>query len=366
LNTSGARLATVRQLVNMPRPPAEVRVVLERDGTGPPTEARLSWESALPRAVEAVNVSVDGTPLLVVDKTRAPLPAYDLKQAHLLRAEVDFGDGIVATEQLAFGGEYIEQSEANLTAVPILLGEDAKTPTIERLSGILLANGTPAQVVAVEEPPATIAVVVPRRSRHTWFTLLTKLSRTSHWPSDLPPYGKDTLVLQSTEPQPIRGFRGEIIEAFPANMAPSISRRTWLETATRLALPGSASAQESIGDALCVAALTCAGRNNRRVVALLVTPADRDAVDAALISTRSYLSMIGVPLALWTEDRALARNPPPGWKTVEELGWSRSLLEAAGHIDDHIDRQRIVWIGGTYLPQQITLAQPSADFTLLR
>ena len=86
LDAEGHEIGRTRQLVNVPRPAAEVQILLERDGKGNVVSARLSGQSLLASRPKKVDVTFDGRPLAVKGFSHVTLPAYDHKTVHILSA----------------------------------------------------------------------------------------------------------------------------------------------------------------------------------------------------------------------------------------------------------------------------------------
>jgi hypothetical protein len=63
LDSQGREIAAARQMVNLPRPPAGVDVVLERDKSGHPVAATYSGASLVALQPARVKVTFDGKPL---------------------------------------------------------------------------------------------------------------------------------------------------------------------------------------------------------------------------------------------------------------------------------------------------------------
>ena len=84
---------------------------------------------------------------------------------------------------------------------------------------------------------------------------------------------------------------------------------------------------------------------------LITTGEAPDASRLAPEQVRTYLSSLGVPLVVW--------NPKKGGKDAGRWGAARnvstdSLLDSAyRELSRTLDRQRIVWLDGLYLPQTL-------------
>src|SRR5258708_23156163 len=105
LGAGGQEIARATQWLNLPRPPAEVEIVLEKSAAGALRAAQLSWQSVNGVTPASLGLTLDGAPLKVDGNGRALLPAADLKTLHVLTAELWFPPGLLARKDVAFGGE---------------------------------------------------------------------------------------------------------------------------------------------------------------------------------------------------------------------------------------------------------------------
>jgi hypothetical protein len=153
----GEVLDRATQLVNLPRPPAEVRVAFVTDAEGKPSALRVFWESWENLKPLSVFVVFDGRVLVPDGEGRYPLPPYDPNDAHIVSAEVSFLDDLTARSDVTFGGRYGSGIATEITAVPILV--DGGPPDVDDLHGALEARGSPLRVAAVEQPRAQVLMV---------------------------------------------------------------------------------------------------------------------------------------------------------------------------------------------------------------
>jgi hypothetical protein len=79
---------------------------------------------------------------------------------------------------------------------------------------------------------------------------------------------------------------------------------------------------------------------------------------------KRYLGLLRVPLFVWSlEDSAPERSP---WGEVVAVGTRSGLRAAYARLRDSLDAQRILWVEGRYLPQEIALDPGAAGIELLR
>lgn len=356
-NADGQEVAHASQWLNLPRPSAEVDIVLEKDGKGIPKAAQLTWQSVSGVKPATLAITLDGVPLKVDATGRAPFPAVDLKTLHVLTADLWFPPGLQARRDVAFGGEYGSDVSTELTAVPLRLrAEGATLPAPEGLKDWFTIAGQPASAVAVEDGPGKVLIVrVPRGQE-----VLDKL---------VPPFSRPTLpALRSRmllgEDDHLR-FLALSSNSFKRSKIPSelfdMSNEAtqadgglfWLLSNTKI-LKETHKAALRIADAVAVAGLQASSDNRRRAVVLVLggNVADSSRYDPATV--RRYLESVHVPLFIWYlygPETPAAR----GWDGGEDISSLDRLEKATARLRTALDSQRIVWLDGRHLPQSIAL-----------
>ncbi|HTD53550.1 MAG TPA: hypothetical protein VK780_11045, partial [Thermoanaerobaculia bacterium] len=119
IDRSGGELARVRQWVNLPRPAAEVEVLLERDEKGKAMTGRLAVESLLGTRATSLSAAFDGRPLSISGEERFELPIYDDTTTHLLTVAAEFPNGVRSRRDLVVGGRSASVVSTELTALPV-------------------------------------------------------------------------------------------------------------------------------------------------------------------------------------------------------------------------------------------------------
>ena len=158
LDAAGKEIGVARQFVNLPRPPAEVEVVLERNAKGRAEAARFSGQSLLGSQPARVTATFDGTPLPAPESDRVALPAYDDSRRHVLSIELEFTPTLRSRTDVVFGGAESGVVRSELTAVVVRRTSPGKTPEAGDLANLLVREGRPVPVIAVEEGPAIVCV----------------------------------------------------------------------------------------------------------------------------------------------------------------------------------------------------------------
>jgi hypothetical protein len=340
LDDSGREIARTRQLINLPRPPAEVEIAFE----GPRT-VRLSWERLTHEPPVRITLTLDGQELQLDDQRRAILPAYDPGSTHVLTAELRFPSNVVARKDLIFGGEAGE-THTELTAVPVQ-GLKGRLPAARDLAGwFVKGDGTPLEVAAVEDGPAELYLVRVPEAELVKARLRLTAARP---PSPLPLDKGDFLRIVSTRP---KGFQGDETRSSLFDLSQHFPGQDGLR---RFLIAGSFPQENGParpGDAVAVAGLHAMEGAHRRAIVLVVD----DSTDASLYdpaAIRRYLSAIRVPLFVWTLTEAAARRK--AWGETEIIYDIESLERAFHKVRTALERQRIVWIEGRHLPQSIRL-----------
>jgi hypothetical protein len=119
LDAAGKEIGVARQFVNLPRPPAEVEVVLERDVKGRATAARFSGQSLIGSRPARVTATFDGAPLPAGESGRVALPDYDENVRHVLSVELEFSPIVRSRTDVVFGGTETGVVRSELMAVVV-------------------------------------------------------------------------------------------------------------------------------------------------------------------------------------------------------------------------------------------------------
>lgn len=376
LDERGRELDRAERWINLPRPPAEVNLFLET------TEddrriVRIYWESVVGTRPLAVRLELDGEPLPEADLSGVELPELDPDTAHFLRAELDFPDNISTSTEIAFGGGFREAVDARLTAVPLELAKDREVAA-ESLEGVLAEEGEPLPVVAVEEGAVDL-VLVPDAGA---LSVLTEMSlewqthasvRNQYRTAQENPLAELRRTLPLPKDQRLR-FLWPFAQVrlrqggIPSNLFVSSPELThadgglvWL--LSRVQPPPGLQPRTSLSTAVAVAGTVAAGRNRRRAVVLLWTGGEGDRSHLSAVTVRRYLERLRVPFQVWSlvEDR-----PAPGWGEPIEASSLLELERAYKQLNRALERQRIVWVPGTHLPQKIELISSDGKLRLAR
>lgn len=356
LGAGGQEIARASQWLNLPRPPAEVEIVLEKGAEGRPGAAQLTWQSVRGVKPATVGLTLDGEPLKVDGAGRGLLPKVDLKVLHVLTAELWFPPGLLARKDVAFGGEYGSEVSTELTAVPVRLRPGVALPAPEGLQEWFTAAGQPVSAVAVEEGPGKLIVVRVPTGREVLDELVPRLRRPTlpALRSKMRLGEDDRICFLSLY---VSRFRGSKVPSELFDLSTELTRADgglfWLLSNRRLLKEAHGPALR-IADAVAVAGLQATADNRRRAVVLVLGGSVRDSSRYSPETVRRYLESIHVPLFIWY----LYGSPTPaarGWGGGEDVSTLEKLEQAVDRLRTALDSQRIVWLEGRHLPQSIAL-----------
>lgn len=341
LDADGAELARVEQRVNVPHATSVAELVLEADS------ARLIWQSLESEKPRDVQWMLDGA-RLGATSTRAPLPQLDADKPHLLRAVATSTSGQVADAELVFGGGLTGFAASALTAVPLRVESNADVKKSIRV------NGNAASVVAVERLPADIIFV--RNPSLVDFAFRIDFENRSRRRTGFDAMAMNDAAVPVERRQGTR-FIWPVASRKRGTSAADLfpSSRTFLiadAPAVRNLLANvSAPAGEPLryADAVAVAALQAAASRRPRAVVLIIGTDHRDGSQLSPRQAKEYLASIGVPLYVWT----VSPNPPAEWGDARRIDGSDRLRDAAADLLEDVQRQRIAWIAGDYMLDEI-------------
>jgi hypothetical protein len=363
LDAEGQEIAHVTQWLNLPRPPAEVEIVLEKGTDGAPRAAQLTWQIVSGIRPASLGLTLDGQPLRVDGGGRAPLPVTDLKVLHVLTAELWFPPGILARKDVVFGGEYGSEVSTELTAVPVRVRPGTALPPPEQLQGWFAAGGQELPAAAVEDGPGKVIVVRVPGGKEILDALITPMRR-----SMIPRLQRE---MRLGDDDGVR-FLSLASNAFRTSRVPAelfdMSKETrteaggmfWLLTSTKLLKePRKKPTALRISDAVAVAGLQAAAENHRRAVVLVLGGDMQDSSRYSPDTVRGYLDAVHVPLFVWS---LYGPQSPEAkaWGGAEDVSTVEKLTKAVARLRAELKSQRIVWLEGRYLPQSIGLT-PAAQ-----
>jgi hypothetical protein len=362
LDEQGTEIARRSQWINLPRPPAEVEIVLERNGEGVPVRAQLTWQVVNGVKPLSISLTLDGQPLKVDEAGRAVLPARNLKSLHILTAELWFPPGVTAYRDTSYGGDYGSDVSTELTAIPVRLAPGSSLPALDQLGGWFTAGGRAVSAAAVEGGPAKITAVCLPTSAEILDRLTPgrKNAESAVLRTGMALGPGDHLQYLSLTSVPFHAGRIPS-DLFQISMPLDSSDGGMFHLLTRKRLISKAAVKRPlrIADAVAVAGLQATAENHRRAVLLVLGREITDASRYDPATVRRYLEAVHVPLVVWSlygRETALAK----AWGPVEDVSSVARLAEAVTRLRGELGRQQIVWLDGRHLPQDIALTPAAA------
>jgi hypothetical protein len=373
----GRELGETRQFLNLPRPPAEVEVLLERDAKGKAVAARLSAQSIVGGLPSHVSAAFDGSPLSSLNSSRFELPDYDPEAPHVLSVEFEFASSLRSRTDVVLGGGASSVARSELTAVALRYPSGGPFPGAADLAGALSASGRALTVAAVEGGPALVCVV---RSPTTGLAVkalgmggqtifVMQQGTTNRVPVFETDFGRHKLALEADDfvrfvwpmARPAPASAAEIYDV-SHDYAGREGGLPWF--LTRVEHPQRPVTGLHFADATAVAGLQASAEGSRRAVVLVLGDESEDLSVHTPAAVRRYLASIRVPLFVWSLKSSSSQPLKAGWGTVEDVSTVAKLGPAVDRLKAELARERIVWVQGRYLPQDITLSDklPGLEF----
>ena len=347
LDADGTELARVEQLINLPRPSGETKLIVTRDARATPRGVRILWQSVESKRPKSVHVTLDGEPIKTGSDLEIALPVIDQARPHLLRARVISPSGKVSEAELLLSNGVQSESGASVSAIPVrLLSADAMS--IEDAKKWLAIDDQPVRVVAVEESGGDIIVV-----RHP--------NATAEIVQRIDPFGRvytgsrrasgdaqgltQNHTLSILWPSATRTRAGVPTDAFTRTELMTFSTIEHFKRDLMTLTYGDADAVARFADAVAAAGLEAMTRRRPRAVVLILGRDQRDGSQFTPAQTREYLSSIGVPLFVWSLTGA-----SDSWPDAVDVSSPLAFAQAYGALIADIRSQRILWIEGDHLP----------------
>lgn len=349
----GREVGRVRQWLNLARPPAEAAIILTGGAGGKGRRARVAWEAAARAAPRAWTVTLDGMTIDVPNPKEFDLPPYAPEQVHVLRVELDFDEGVNAVAEVLLGGGNRDATASELTAAPVLLEGKKRMPPVGALADVFSEGAERLHVVAVEEGPGEVLVVVDRSAvfdldRLQAGGLLNRRGRFG--------LGKQyRLRVVWPDPEERQRPPGPTYHVFPMSedLTPDSGGVLWQLTAVRRAYDIS---RQRLAEAVGVAGISSTARGGRRAVVLILGSDPEDKSDFRPGEARRFLERLGVPLLVWSVAPAGADPRFGSWGEMADVSTLVHFGKAVEQLEDLLERERLVWVEGRHLPQNVAVA----------
>ena len=390
-DAAGEELDRASRWVNLADHAAAATMSLETDGDGRPVAVRLAWESIGLRRPRAVELLFDGKAVEVVDPRRIPLPRFDPREMHFVSATVTFTDEHVSRLEASFGGALGDEIRTELTAVAVSLEKGAALPPPARLRGWFTKDGAPLAVHGVEKGAAEVIFVrdpsvQPQLERLGALALGLAAGADGRGP-------EDTAVARMRrrhdglgERDRLRGLamlgKGVYLRFLAPAAAPlpgdALQPGMFLHSPVYGADDGGflrISQQPTamrfpmlLADAVATAGMAAHATHRRRAVVVLLGEAAHDDSEYSPAAARRYLRQLHVPLAVWSFSDP---SPPAGWEEVRYVGFEPGARKLPQRFEQALDdlrrtlrQQRIVWLEGHHLPQDVELSPAARGIRL--
>jgi hypothetical protein len=326
-DANGKEVARTSQLINLSRPPAELEIVIRKEGQRP-VQAELVGRHRLHKSPESAKLLVDGTAVRVGRDFRAQLPEMDSSHPHVISAEMKFEDGEIAKREIVIQAGFSGSTGSELTPLLVTSKEDKQPSSLE---GCFSAGGAPLKASAIEKSDAFVVLVKdpamrPQLLGSTDLRLDADTAERILWPVS----------------RPINGPGEPTAIAFPQSINHGkVATASWL-LKERLSPSPAASEPRQFTDAVAVAAMSTLERGRRRAVVLVVSKAPDRSLYSPLI-VRRYLEEVGVPLFVWSAD-----GPRPdltgAWGQIDDISTAAGLEAAVARLNRALMQQRVVWV----------------------
>jgi hypothetical protein len=137
----------------------------------------------------------------------------------------------------------------------------------------------------------------------------------------------------------------------------------WLLAAAQQ--PPFARDEQRLADAVAVAGMSAAARGRRRAVVLVLSDDPADASQLSPAAVRAYLDRLGVPLFVWSVGE-VSDAVAGAWGEVRPVRRQAWFRDAVDELSGALALQRIVWLEGLHLPQEVALSESARGVRRVR
>jgi hypothetical protein len=348
LDDGGHEVARAEQKINVSRAPAEAALVIQAD------RVALHWMSIDGQQPKSILVTVDGKTLALDQKREAALPALAKDVPHFVQATAVSATGDIVQAHAVYGGASGEDNGA-LTAVPVSIERNVPSMSVMFDAKVIAVERPPAEVILVRDPSEAEAVVRYGRMRgesgEAPGAAVRGISAIGVARVDDVSLGKDATI------RFLWPFATsvEAAELFPSSRSFDRSRGGFRFLLTSVSAPTSTSKMR-FADAVSVAGLQALSKQRRRAVVLIVGRSYHDESRLTPKQSREYLASIGVPLFVWSlADSASLPPEAAAWGDIVLIENIAKLRDAVRALSRTLDAQRIVWIDGDFLPNEVRM-----------
>jgi hypothetical protein len=376
----GDEAGRVSQLINLPRPAAELTIDLHNDKSGTPASVSLRWEEVYAAKPVLTTITVDGKPIHVDSGFHAQLPKLDAANPHVISAQMRFSNLSLARQEIVItGGAVSDSISTELTPVVVTGDLRGKNATLERC---LSANGNPLQTRAVETPEAQVFLIREPNARefiaaidpdsYTGRRYQATLKARRSMPIEPGVTLRYTwpIVRRYELPGHITSNIFDISEALLSRnvgMTGVLTSSFDTQAANFPLQPVEPKSQRRFADAVAVAGLRAVTDGRRRAIILVVDCTfllGNDRSQAEPEAVRRYLKSVGVPFFVWS-----VNGPRPDleleWGEVDDISNPRQFQMAVQRLRTSLASQHVAWVAANPLTALRAEADPRCGITTL-
>lgn len=367
---AGRELGRSVRWINLPGLRADAEIVGHRNDEGKITGARITWSSPEFQQPKKMVVTLDGEVVKIGPPYLLNLEDIPERKVHVLTAELEFSSQIVLRRELVFGTEFEGSEDSGLTAVAVMLEDLDELPTAEAMGGWFVTAGGPLQVAAVEKPGGRVVIVrdptVVRRLDEMLPELERRRKKARRDPRQkrkLDLLGDDTEIF-ALSPEPVQpdGRQNRAV-LFPFSIRPTPGADGVMAATVGSSAASLMGGPLMMSDAVAVAGIRAAEGNGRRAVVVLLGPQREDGSRFRPEVARRYLGDLRVPLVVW-DLSGPGKETPAGWGDAPPVDNLDDLVRRVRRLRYRLGEQRIVWVRGRHLPQEIELSEEAVGIRL--
>ncbi len=397
-DAGGRELDRAEQWINMASRQTAATLAVDSDERGRARALRVDWQAIGEPEPEKIEATFDGRPLDVSDPDHIPLPDHQARDFHYVSAAVEFAGEEDSRRDAELGGVRVRKISTQLTAVVVDVDGRKGLPPVSRMRSWFSKDGEPLAIHGVEKGPMELFVVRGPGSQAQLDELAKCVLEIGFIPGRGPAgmwrewdaavffTGRQSTIEERVQAlfhqlAPLRHFaafdhkvRLRFVSPRPGPLTPAgLGPEMFAHSRTYAGSEGGLSwlvrqqpplvFEPQVGEAVALAGMTARAGNLRRAVLLITagpaadaTVRDRGAYSPADI--RALLRALQVPLYVWS----FAMPPDLEWGEAVDLGdlskpgrVAARLERASAALQRDLKHQRVVWLEGRHLPQQIEL-----------
>ncbi|HEY6843833.1 MAG TPA: hypothetical protein VI391_06670 [Thermoanaerobaculia bacterium] len=337
----GEEIGRASQILNLPRPPAEIEFVRQGDAI------QMRWSSLQYKPPRKATVTLDGKRIPVDRDFRVQLPKSDDARPHVIVAEMRFDDDVVARREAVIEGNvFSDTEETQLTPVVVRETSPRHPPALD---GCFSIDGDPVRVAAVEKETAHVVFVKdPDPS-----DVVRAIDPAGRAWNPVTRYQIERVVAldNDTSEEIVWPYTKAYFDASRHSVAHLLDRtseaKRGLVALLTTASPSGLGLKTRYSDAVASAGLRALSGGRRRAVVFVLNERE-DASRFDPRAVRRYLETIGVPFFVWSATEP-SRGAVDRWGPVEDISNLDHLRDATAKLRDTLASQRVAWVHASAL-----------------